>query len=277
MSFYVRALKLMEDKSKRKAIELIESGSEIAGSAVGGAVGFFAGGPAGAAGAAALGSTLGKAISDFANRHLSRKQEVRVGACAAIAINSIKEMENSGLKLRDDGFFEESNDRQSDAEEIFDGVLLHSKNEHEEKKIKHLGIFYAKIAYSPGVSKSEANHLLNLSNSLTYRKMCILSILMKINSGENLGLLDRNYRGREEPIPYETVSLLQEIVELHSQGLIAEIMSDKGYTINSGWSDITPNSQGLRPLGFRLATLLGVDQIPRSDIDPIVEQLSQDY
>lgn len=264
-------------KNLKKSINLIESGAEIAGSAVGGAIGFLAGGPVGAAGAAALGTTLGRAISDFANRHLSRKEEIRVGACAAIAINNIKLQIDSGLDLRDDDFFNLDNNGNSIAEEIFEGVLLKSKNEHEEKKVEHLGIYFAKLAFSPGVTQAEANHLLNIAENLTYRQMCVLSILKANNDEEKFVLRDTNYRNLESPIPFETVSLLQEIIELQNVGLVARTIKNRkneGFFYMQGWSDIVPNLLGLRPLGFRITTLLGVDQISNQEIDPIIDQLS---
>ena len=164
------------------ANQLITTGAEIAGAAVGGALGFLAGGPIPAAGAEVIGVVIAKGatrlLTDYANRRLSRREQIRVGAAAAFALAAIRERLENGEKPREDGFFSEETKGRSSAEEIFEGVLQKSKNEHQEKKIKLLGNFFANVAFSPDVSVSEANHLLRIAESLTYRQMCLLAMLL---------------------------------------------------------------------------------------------------
>lgn len=116
--------------SKEKIESLISTGSKIAGAVTGEAVAFLVGGPGGAA----IGGVLTKILSDIADRILSKREKMRVGATAAFALEKIKSYLDAGLRLRDDGFFQGKEGNRADAEEIFEGVLLKAKNEHEEKK-----------------------------------------------------------------------------------------------------------------------------------------------
>lgn len=158
-----------ENENKVKA--LIYGGTEIAGSAAGGAIGFLVGGLPGASGGNALGvaiaKTTGKLLSDLVDRSLSERERVRVGGTAALAISKIQEFFDSGYKPRNDGFFEKQGNQRPDAEEIFEGTLLKSKNDHEEKKAKIYANIFAMVAFNSTISSAEANYLLQKFANLT--------------------------------------------------------------------------------------------------------------
>ncbi len=110
------------DRDKVKS--LISAGSEIAGPTAGAAIGFLAGGPGGAALGGFLGVVIPKGLSDMTDRFLSSREKTRVGATAAFALAKIKMYRDSGKEPRNDGFFEDKGEGRTDADEIFEGVLL---------------------------------------------------------------------------------------------------------------------------------------------------------
>ena len=261
-----------ETNNQEKSKSLIETGSEIAGAAIGGAIGFLAAGPAGAAGAGVLGVVIAKGASkllgDIASRHLSYREQERVGATAAIALNQIKQAIDNGEQPRNDGFFDEQENHRSSAEEIFEGTLRKAKEEHEEKKLKLLGNFFHNVSFSPGITVAEANYYLSLIDNLTYRQLCVLGILkLKPFITKSLSLRDNDYRTNNSNLPAELVTLLQEIYSMHSQGLmVVKSSSGGGYEALLGWHDIGPNRMQLGALGERLASLLGVMNMERDSL-----------
>ncbi len=176
-----------------KAKRLIYAGGDIAGPAVGSAVGFLVGGPGGAALGGALGGLASRVVHDMANRLLSTREEIRVGAAAFYAIDGIMERLRSGCEPRQDGFFAAKEQGRPDAEEVFEGVLLKAKNEHEEKKVRILGSIFANTAFFTGFSAGEANHLLRIAENLTYRKMCILSLIKRKDEIQGINLREASY------------------------------------------------------------------------------------
>jgi len=269
---------MSDDKNKTK--QLIETGTEIAGAAAGGALGFLAGGPLTAAGAAVVGVAIAKGaeklISDVANRHLSHREEVRVGAAAAFALSTIRDRLKEGDKPRDDGFFTNQIGNRSPADEIFEGILLKSKNEHEEKKIRLLGNFYANLAFSPEISAPEANHLLKVAESLTYRQMCLLTVFHNKLQMMGSHLRKTDYSDPSQPVGHETISLLQEIMDMCNQGLLALPADDgSGFFVGlQGWSDIAPDLMKPTPIGEHLAILLDVDAENMDNFNVLVSQLA---
>ncbi|MFN8412279.1 MAG: hypothetical protein U0Z26_07820 [Anaerolineales bacterium] len=274
-------------KATNSSEQLISLSSELAGAAIAGALGFLSGSPAIAAGAGIVGVTIAKSanilLTDIANRQLSRREEIKVGAAAAFALDKIQKRLESGEQPRDDYFFSKDSTNHSDAEEILEGVLQKSKNEHEEKKIRLLGNFYATLVFSKGISIGEANYLLQLVESLTYRQICVLAILLvKPEFSEVINLRTTSYAKTEE-LPFETYSLLQEILDMISRGLIRlNSANNKTFISNPNINLLIPNQLVLTAMGERLISTLSVTDIITDknnkfpeDFQVILEHLSQ--
>jgi hypothetical protein len=266
-------------KNDNKAKQLIETGTEIAGAAVGGAIGFLAGGPLGAAGAGVLGVVIAKSteklINEVANRHLSHREEIRVGATAAFALSTIRDRLKEGDKPRDDGFFTNRNGEPSSAEEIFEGILLKSKNEHEEKKIKLLGNFFANLAFLPEISAAEANYLLKIAEGLTYRQMRLLTLFYIKPQMPESPLRKQDYSDADQSMSLELIALLQEIMDMYNQGLLVRRADNgSGFVALLSWGDVAPDLMMLTVIGVHLATLLGIDDKNKDELYALVSQLS---
>ncbi|EJR4285269.1 hypothetical protein N0025_002416 [Escherichia coli] len=267
-----------DDIEKTKS--LISTGAEIAGAAVGGAIGFFATGPLGAAGAGSLGVIVAKAgtklLSDMAERAMSAREKVRVGAAAAVAFDKIERAVLSGNEPRKDGFFNSEEGKRSNAEEILEGTLRRAREEYEEKKILLLGNFYANMVYSPGVSTEEANYYLRLFDSLTYRQLCIMSlIMMKPHYSDFQNLRNHDYRTHNANMQASTVALLQEIYALYNLGLVCvRSAGGNGYVALLAWHDIIPFGLEFTGLGERFYNLfMGGGSFSLPDISTIAEAL----
>jgi len=267
------------DKDKLKS--LISAGSNITGAAAGGVMGFLIGGPLGATIGGPLGILIYKGLSDMANRVLSTREVTRVGATAQYAITKVKERLDSGDKLRDDDFFEDKRKGRTDAEEIFEGVLLKAKTEHEEKKTKILGNIFANIAFFRGFSVGEANHLLRITENLTYRKMCILSLVKRKDEIQGIKLREESYSDYwEEPgkkiTLFETASTVQEAYEMYGLGLILckDRAEEGSFWSLTEWTDIAPNGLELTPMGERYYQVMGLDDIPEEDVREVARYLS---
>src|SRR6266550_196632 len=132
-----------------KVLTLIKHGGVIGGAATGSVLGFLAGGPIGAAIGGAVGATLQTVTTESVNRELSRREEMRVGGTASYAIDFIHERLQRGDRPREDKFFVKEKSGTSPAEEIFEGVLLKAKGDHEEQKARFYGVLFANVAFDP--------------------------------------------------------------------------------------------------------------------------------
>ena len=256
-----------ENEEETLAVELIESGSEIAGAATGAAVGLVAG-PLGVIGGAALGAALGRVLkhvgAEIRQRVLGPREEIRVGAAAAFAGAAIAIALETGRQPRDDGFFEtrEGGDRPA-AEEILEGVLQKARDAYEERKLRLLGLLYANVAFHPEISPQHANHLIALAGQLTYRQLVALAIAhQQAQTGPILR--DRPFRGDHAALVrlgLDGNALVTELYGLDQNGLLSDANGEAWISV----ADVNPGAMRPQPSGSVLAQIMGLDTIPRDD------------
>jgi len=259
----------------RKVRQLISYGSHLLGSTIKYSLHEYLG-PSGIIIGNVIGDGIEKVLNDIANRVLSKREEERVGASSILILKKINERLKSGYKPRNDDFFSKKVNNRSSADEIFEGVLLKCKNEHEEKKIYFISNIFTNVAFSKEISVGEANHLIQEAQNLTYRKMCILSMLKDKDENEStdkqIKLRDNHYMGLKSEIDFETISILQEMFELYSNGLI---YCEK-YDSLSNYSHIWPSQMYLTKLGNRYHEIMGLKDILQADKITIINLL-KDY
>lgn len=249
---------------------LLSHGSKIGGAAVGSAVGSLTG-PSGTVAGAAIGAAVGEAcvvvLDDIAQRLLSPREEQRVAGVAALAIDNIRE-QLLWREKRDDDFFEGGPDSPSPAEEVFEGVLLAAKQEHEQLKLPYLANFYSNLVFAPYIKKAEANFLLGIAESLTYRQFCLLSLIDQIAS----------FKTREtpwsvaEPMHPESHETTLEALYLYQKQLVGCFSFEemKGAHIYEPGLVIPARSMISGP-GVKLTSLLGLHTIPKEELERIAE------
>ncbi len=265
---------------KEKVQQLLSSGSELAGAAVGAALGFFAGGPTTAAGSAVLGLALTKGtqalLADFANRHLSHREEMRVGAVAALVIEGLQKRLEKGEQPRDDGFFESSNTGRSKAKEIFEGVLQKGKNDYEEKKLKYYANIFITAAFDEKFTSETINHVLSVADRLSYRQLCLLSLFSR---PQPFALRNRDYHSPPHGND-ETANVLAEIFDLCQQSLVRcykpGSKSAKERIPILGLSDIRPSWMVRISFGDRLYELMQLYLLSNDDLKTVAEILTNE-
>ncbi len=247
----------MSDTSKTKKI--LEIGAEIIGAASGGAIGLI-GGPAGAIGGSVAGVAVAKGLIEFADRFLSHRQQVRVGAAAGLTIVGIQDRLENGQLLRQDNFFDADDINRSKAEELFEGILLKCKNEYEEKKIKYVTRIYENVAFDTTIKPELANQVLNTAQQLSYRQLVLLALVGQ-NLDNKFHLRETDYRDDTLNFTSDLQFLLQDFVTLEKQGLIYR----NDNTALLDLSDVATGLMTLSLLGMDYYKLLGLSELPESE------------
>jgi len=259
-----------QDKESRTK-EILEAGGEIVGSATGAAAGLIFGGPAGAVGGAAIGPVVSRAIvhvcSQLSDR-LSGRQKARVGAVVSYAAVFLKEKLESGAELRNKWILQGDPER-SKTEEVLEGCLLKARDTYEEKKLKHMARLLANIPFID-ISSELANQAIVMSEQLTYRQFCILSLAATFPRH----LRKDNYVGIV--LSHEHQFLLEEALDLHRRGLLGFYDSKEQKYL------LFLDTQHMQPalmvphllLGETFVHLLGLRDIERTDLDSIEKMLA---
>lgn len=264
-----------EDNAK----EMILKGAGMVGEAGGGAiVGFLFGGPLGAAAGAIaplLVTPIKEIIVDIANRYMSPREKIKVGMAAFYACSKIREHIENADKLRNDDFFEKKEMGRSDAEEIFEGILLKCKSEHEEKKTKFLSNIFANAAFS-NISFAAANIVLGVAERLTYRQICLISLIARQENFfvDTIQLRKVNLL-QPDKLTTERHFLFHELCILGTttHALIYYENEDKNTVV----LDKRPEFEGsvkLTGIGATCYELMNLDEVPSKDIAELIEQFN---
>jgi hypothetical protein len=250
------------DEHNEKITALIKYGGAIGGAATGTVLGLLAGGPIGAVVGGAVGAALQTVSGDVACRELSRREAARVGATMSYAIAFIQERLKHGDSVREDKFFQQDSTGRSPAEEIFEGVLLKVKNEHEERKARFYGQLFTNVSFDPNCSPSEANYLLHVMNSVTFLQLSLMALYA--DTSRFADLPPDNYQNKK--ISLEISNILAATFALCQNGLVTlrEPGHDDG-TVVLDPAEIQPAHMALRTLGKRLFELAGLVGIAESD------------
>lgn len=239
---------------------LLVQGGKICGAAAGSAIGSLTG-PGGTVLGAALGAAVSETctavLTDLANRFLSPKEEQRVAGVAALTIDGIRERQLFE-SIRNDDFFDDGATASSAAEEIFEGVLLSAKQEHEQLKLPLLAKFYANLVFESSMKRSEANYLLSVAESLTYTQLCLLGLCSEMQK--------RDYKLRERCwIVGEEVSPETESMAVQAEYLSQRRLFDKRplSSLDQKFKDSEPLPKYTRlsTVGQRLANLMELHNI----------------
>jgi hypothetical protein len=257
-------------QKKFKSIQrLIEAGSDISGATVGAIAGAVFGGPPGAVTGAAAGALISNVLRnigiEISERMLSPREEVRIGAALGFAVNKIQENFKNGAIPRDDDFFDDKPYDRAAYKEIVEGVLLAAQREYEEKKTRLYGNLLANIAFSPGISRAHASLLIRLTQSLSYRQLCLLSIF---GQRDRFRLRQNNYR-ETTTMSVEIISLLQEIFDLSVRDLITRLSG----SVVLGHTDIVPANMKPEGEGETLFKLMVLKEIDEQDSKNIAQML----
>lgn len=126
-------------------------------------------------------STVFDAVyKEFETRFLSPREKYRIDWVSVRALKEIESRIDGGATLRDDGFFTDTSEGRTKAEEIFESVLLKAKDQYQESKLGHFGDFFGRVGFA-STSPALANHLLNTAETLSYRQFQLLAHVSKVN------------------------------------------------------------------------------------------------
>ena len=255
------------DKEKLK--QFLIKGSEISGGAIGGAIGLI-GGPAGAILGGGLGVLTAQLMNEVIVRSLSDREKVRIAATSTFLFDGIARRLENGEQIRNDNFFERNEFDRSNAEEIFEGTLIKCTNQYQEKKIKHISKIFEKTIFDSTISSESANQLLTIVESLTYRKLCIISFYGRRSVDFSDEILMRDNYSLYPNINFTTNDklLIQDLFELINLDLL-----DKQNWMITKNVDIIPNILTLTEIGKSLYEIMDLNEIHKNDIIPIIERL----
>ncbi|ABE45796.1 hypothetical protein [Polaromonas sp. JS666] len=221
-------------------------GAELAGLSVGYTAEFFETVPPGAG--ELIAPSVAIVIKEVTARLLSPRERIRIDAATDVATYRISSRLLAGHICRSDGFFDNMEYRGSPSQELLEAVLLKARDSFEEKKVRHLGLFYANLVFTDYVSPQTAHLLLKQLERLSYRQLCLIAL---VGAKESLDTEPLRRPNHSDP---ELEALKREEMDLHSTDL-----GTIGLLSGTAWVD------QLSMLGKVMYDLAGLEEVSVAD------------
>ena len=255
--------------------DFINDNADLIGSGISGILTlFFPGDPIAAAFTGPAGTLVARVLkgigTEFSQRQLAPREDLRVGKVLAIAALEINQRLKNGERLRDDGFFDKKTSGRSDAEEIAEAIMLKCQKEPQEKKIPYMGFLKAGIPFASNISADMGHQLIKAAEELTYRKLCILKLAVV---KDRFGLRNEDYQNHERFLR-ELYQVLQECHDLCLKSYLDyKIPLTFSGEITISYMNLQPNNMTIQGIGEDLFNLMRPSSIPDDDIIPVAEVL----
>lgn len=212
-----------------------------------------------------------KVATEFLRRRLGPGEEKRICKNLMFAAEKIQENIANGQQIRQDEFFQEQPNERAAFEEILEGVLLAAQGEPQERKLQFYGYLVANIAFRPDIDRSQANLLIRLTESMSYRQMCLLTLF---STKERFNLRREDYQNFRE-LGEARVALLQEIYDL----CIQRILESPFGGLRVGQSIprleyLNPGEVSVQSTGVTLYNLTELWRVDSQDLEKIAVLLS---
>lgn len=181
--------------------------------------------------------------------------------------NIIEQQCAKGAHPQDDGFFDGGEEDRSAGEELLEGVLIAAQREYEEKKTIYLARLYANILFHPEISRPMTNHLLEISEQLTYRQIVILGTLGSFVVAEQalpeLKVLKQT--AYTEVSGLENVAIAAEIYDMYRMSILG---SSEAILDSAG---INPSALAIIGYGANLYNLMELHNLKQNSELPTIQ------
>lgn len=210
---------------------------------------------------ASLSPVVSSGIKMIIPETITERESSRVKAVVYDIILKISHRLGIGDCPRNDDFYNAVDGCVPNAQEVYEGVLLKSREESQAKKLAFYSTFFANLCFDETIDIEHSHYLLNLIERLTYRQLVILAYLSdgKVVQTNRWDALFKD-SSNEELIRY--YDFYSEYVDMYNIRLITQTTKMNGFALGMSETKISM-------LGLSVSKLLSLDDVIDRDIEKV--------
>lgn len=159
-------------------------------------------------------TSTGDVVADTLDKKLSNREAFRTNMAYQYFVEKLKLHQKNGLMIRDDEFFRFSVGRRKTFEELFEAILLKSKDQYEEEKVKFFSNLYANGCIDTSLTPQTISLFIVILDKLTFHHLDVLNKFYILGSGSNWKYNDMSY------LSNKNINLPTYLAELQNLNLI---------------------------------------------------------
>ena len=153
-------------------------------------------------------------------------------------------------------------------EELFEGIIISAKNEHEDNKLKYYGYLLGIIIFKENLDRDESNRLIKISRSLSYCQIKLINMYI-ISQMIQVPILKREDYTKTGIENYRLLGVLQDTLDMIQKS----ILNGSGKLVLD-IVQINPSKVKVQGIGTLLYNLMGLSKMPYDEMEDLLDILS---
>lgn len=208
-------------------------------------------------------------INDIYENIYTSKETKKILTTLYYSLEMIKENLDNNNFIREKDFFGENLSNQCFAEEIINGILISSKDEHEESKLKYYGYLLGNIMFKNDLNRDECNRLIKLSRQLTYCQIKLINMYV-ISQTIQIPILQREDYTKLGIRDYKLLGILQDTLDMIQKS----ILNGSGKLVLDV-VQINPSKIKVQGVGTLLYNCMSLNKMPYDELEDMLDLLSK--
>ena len=210
---------------------------------------------------AALSPIISSGVKSVLPKSLSERENKRVEIVFVQAVQKICNKLDHGVVPRSDEIYYANEVEIPNAQEVFEGVLLKAREEHQAKKLCFYSNFFANLCFDETINMDHAHYLLGLIERLTYRQLVVLAYL---SDGKciDTSRWDPSFKVAHTSELYKYYDFYSEYVDLYNVRLVTQAGKLPGFALGMSETKISD-------MGLSVSRLLELQEIPLCELNKV--------
>ena len=185
------------------------------------------------------------------------------------SLTIIRENIDKNINIRKDCLFIEDSEDVSLAEELINGIIISSRNEHEFKKLKYYGYLLGNMMFKEDLSRDECNRLIRISRNLSYCQIKLINMYV-ISQTIQVPILKREDYTKTGIGNYKLLGILQDTLDMIQKS----ILNGSGKLVLD-LVQINPSQVKVQGSGTLLYNLMSLNKMPYDELEDLLDILSK--
>lgn len=207
-------------------------------------------------------------IEEINENIYSVKENKKILSTLYFSLNAVKENLEKNMVIQENYLKAINDENKLLIEELFEGIIISAKNEHEDNKLKYYGYLLGNIIFKENLDRDEFNRLIKISRDLSYCQIKLINMYV-ISQMIQVPILKREDYTKTGVGSYKLLGILQDTLDMIQKS----ILNGSGNLVLDV-VQINPSKIKVQGMGTLLYNLMSLNKMPYDEMEDLLDMLS---
>ena len=207
-------------------------------------------------------------IEEINENIYSVKENKKILSTLYFSLNAVKENLEKNMVIQENYLKAINDEIKLFIEELFEGIIISAKNEHEDNKLKYYGYLLGNIIFKENLDRDEFNRLIKISRNLSYCQIKLINMYV-ISQMIQVPILKREDYTKTGVGSYKLLGILQDTLDMIQKS----ILNGSGNLVLDV-VQINPSKIKVQGMGTLLYNLMSLNKMPYDEMEDLLDMLS---